>query len=326
MPDQDTPEPQAEQPQNGAVARRETFVPLPVHQGTLRPRNFPELIEMARMLAHSTLVPNAFRGQVGDVLVAIQMGGEVGLSPMASLRNIAVINGRPSIWGDALLALVQSHPDCEDVIEELNEETLTATCTVKRRGRTPTVRTFSKADAVTAKLWNKKGRQGQDTPWITYPKRMLQMRARAFALRDSFPDALGGLYVAEEAADMAQPIPVTATLSAADFALPAVEHRIEEETPETPASDAFSKSQVEQAASDEPTPAEVEQGAAGPPAEPEKKKAPTKKTAREKAIEAVKAADLSVDAAEEFIGKGRRDWNLTDCADVEVWAAKGGKS
>jgi hypothetical protein len=46
------------------------------------------------------------------------------------------------------------------------------------------------------------GLAGKQGPWQQYPKRMLQMRARAFALRDVFPDVLRGVYVAEEAADM----------------------------------------------------------------------------------------------------------------------------
>ncbi len=54
---------------------------------------------------------------------------------------------------------------------------------------------ISKEDAKKAGLWGKAG------PWSQYPKRMLQMRARSFALRDKFADALSGLIMAEEAQD-----------------------------------------------------------------------------------------------------------------------------
>ena len=85
------------------------------------------------------------------------------------------------------------HPKCEDVIETTTENV--ATCTVIRRGQTPVERSFSEEDAKRAGLWGKQG------PWTNYPKRMLQMRARGFALRDSFPDALRGMALAEEAQD-----------------------------------------------------------------------------------------------------------------------------
>jgi len=50
-------------------------------------------------------------------------------------------------------------------------------------------------DAKRAGLWAKQG------PWTAYPKRMMQMRARGFALRDAFPDVLKGMITAEEAQD-----------------------------------------------------------------------------------------------------------------------------
>jgi hypothetical protein len=71
----------------------------------------------------------------------------------------------------------------------------TAICVAKRRGRKPVTAKFSVDDAKRAGLWGKQG------PWTQYPKRMLQMRARGFALRDAFPDVLKGLITSEEAMD-----------------------------------------------------------------------------------------------------------------------------
>jgi RecT family len=173
-----------------AIARRGATTPVPV----LRLTNFDELVQFAQMAAKSVLVPPEYRGKAESIMLAVQLGSELGLSPMQSIQNIAVIGSRPTVWGDAMLALVQAHPDCLDVIE--TEENNTAVCTVKRRGRTPVVRRFSIEDAKTAKLWSKPG------PWQQYPARMCQMRARGFALRDAFPDVLKGLITAEEARDI----------------------------------------------------------------------------------------------------------------------------
>lgn len=129
-------------------------------------------------------------------MIAIMHGLELGLSPLSALQRIAVINGRPTIWGDGALALVKASGLCEAIdewIEGEKPETWVAVCNVMRRGDLiPTERRFSVEDARRAKLWGKSG------PWSEYPKRMLQMRARAFALRDAFPDVLGGLYLTEE--------------------------------------------------------------------------------------------------------------------------------
>jgi hypothetical protein len=114
---------------------------------------------------------------------------------MQSLQNIAVINGRPSVWGDAMKALVMAHHSCEWIKEVFDDATMAATCVCKRKGQPEQSMRFSKKDAESAGLWGKQG------PWKQYPKRMLQMRARGFALRDVWPDVLRGLITSEEAGD-----------------------------------------------------------------------------------------------------------------------------
>lgn len=162
---------------------------------SLAPRSLPEAMEFARLMASSDMVPRDYRGKPANVLLAVQMGADVGLSPMQAIQSIAVINGRPALWGDALLAIVQAHPHCEGVEEDYDTETDTATCVVRRRGRRPVVRTWTPEDARRAQLWGKAG------PWTQYPQRMLSMRARSWACRDAFPDALRGLASAEEVSD-----------------------------------------------------------------------------------------------------------------------------
>lgn len=159
----------------------------------LSPRTLEEAMKFADLLAKSTIVPKDFMNNAGNIFVAIQWGAELGLKPMQAMQNIAVINGRPSLWGDAVIALVRSSPLCEYIYETIDNGT--AICRVKRRGEDEQVRTFSDADATKAGLLNKSG------PWTQYPSRMKQMRARAFALRDVFSDVLKGMPVAEEVMD-----------------------------------------------------------------------------------------------------------------------------
>ena len=162
--------------------------------GALTPGNFEGLWRLSEIMAASGMMPKAM-DRPETVFVAVQMGLEVGLSPMQAVQNIAVINGRPTIWGDALLGLVRGSGLLQGIIETITGEgdAMAATCTVTRKGEQgDTVGQFSVADAKRAALWGKAG------PWTQYPKRMLQMRARGFALRDKFSDVLKGLYAREE--------------------------------------------------------------------------------------------------------------------------------
>jgi hypothetical protein len=169
----------------------------------MRPANMGEAMEMATMLSRSEMVPKSYRSRAEDVLVAMMLGSELGLNPIQSLQNIAVINGRPAVWGDALPALAQNHPAWGGMEESFDDSTMTATCTVWRKNGPRHTQTFGVADAKHAGLWDKAG------PWKAYPKRMLQLRARGFALRNQFADALAGLITREEAADMPHEIDIT---------------------------------------------------------------------------------------------------------------------
>jgi hypothetical protein len=141
-----------------------------------------------------------------QVSVAILHGLEAGLPPMFSVQNIAVINGRPSLWGDAIMALIHQSGLLEELVEsEFRDPRLKPDnpdgwgwkVSMKRKGLSGGVtRTFTVADAKRANLWGKQG------PWSTNPGRMLLIRARSFASRDLFADVLRGLTFREEAEDM----------------------------------------------------------------------------------------------------------------------------
>lgn len=168
---------------------------------SLTPRTIEEALKFADMIAKSSMVPPQFQGKPGDVLVAVQMGMEVGLKPLQALQNIAVINGRPCLWGDAVRALIQNSGKQEYCQE--SDDGQTATCTMKRRDNPKESKhTFSAKDADSA------GLSGKDT-WKKYPARMRQWRAYSWCARDLFSDVLKGLSIAEEAQDFELPRDVT---------------------------------------------------------------------------------------------------------------------
>lgn len=166
------------------------------------PQNIEQVFRLARAIKVANFAPKSYKTEE-EVAVAIMHGLEVGLTPMAALQSIAVINGTPTIWGDGALALVRASGVLVNFKEWMDGET--AYCQAQRRDQAePITRSFSVADAKTAKLWGKRGRDGQDTPWITYPARMLAMRARSWCLRDGFADVLRGLKMREEVMDYAE--------------------------------------------------------------------------------------------------------------------------
>lgn len=163
------------------------------------PRSLEEAFRVATALSASKMVP-ASLDSPEKVMVAIMAGAELGLAPFQSLQSFAIINGKPAIWGDGLMAVVRSQGFKVKEWLEGEGDGMIARCEVTRPDNGDTAQgEFSVADAKKASLWGKAG------PWQNYPKRMLKMRARAFALRDGAADVLRGFQIREEVEDY-QPI------------------------------------------------------------------------------------------------------------------------
>jgi hypothetical protein len=176
--------------------------------------NLDKSLRVAKVIVAGGMAPksyftNANVDPVAAVWTAMQLGHEIGLSPMASVQNIAVINGKPGLYGTGMLAVVESSRLLAAIAEGVEGEgdARRGWCEVQRIGRERRRYEFSMGDAKRARLTGKQG------PWQDYPDRMLLSRARSFALRDNFADVLLGLaHSAEELMD----IPPEA---------PALEHR-----------------------------------------------------------------------------------------------------
>lgn len=164
----------------------------------LVPQTLDEAYRLSQAIASSGLTPKGITTPE-QVMVAIIAGAELGLPPFQSLQSFAIINGRPTLWGDAIPAILWSHGfKIKEWMENSGPEypnEMVAKCLVTRPDGTEIEGEFSVGDAKEAKLWSKDG------PWQTSKKRMMKMRARAFAARDGAADVLRGRQIAEEVQD-----------------------------------------------------------------------------------------------------------------------------
>lgn len=191
-------------PQTQQLARRSRA------PSVLSPRNATELLEYSKLMAASKMVPDGFQGDPAKIAVAIQMGAELGMTPVQSLTCIAVINGMPAMYGDGLNAVMRASGELDlsfgaggiderppDVAWEKKE----GYCAIKLKGwDKPLERRFSYEDAERAGLI-KRSQGGANAkgvgPWISYPGRMLMFRTRNWAFRDAGAHILKGLQQGE---------------------------------------------------------------------------------------------------------------------------------
>lgn len=211
-----TDEPENQEPQGeGREVATVPKAPLAVGDlGYIVPTNVEEAARMAKAVIIGGFAPDSYNNDPNKILLGIMAAMEAGLQPLYGLRQIAIINGRPTIWGDAAMALVQS----KNLIAEYREEKIGTPptdkdlskwpddygwrVTIKRRGQTGEyVADFTVGMAKRAGLWL----NAKKVPWMQHPDRMLRIRARSFPLRDGFADALAGLAIREEVEDFHDP-------------------------------------------------------------------------------------------------------------------------
>ncbi|MFP4087735.1 MAG: hypothetical protein ACLFUL_13180 [Desulfobacteraceae bacterium] len=172
--------------------------------------NYDEAMQMAALVHNSGLAPKSL-DTVQKVAVAMLMAVEMGLPVITGLQNIAVINGKAGVWGDAVLSLVRNSGMMEPGYPKEREEGTPFTdgwtffCTVKRKGGQEVTGSFSWAEAKRAGFDNPQLRSGGKdpySPWTRFPRRMMQWKARQWVYRDEFGDVLRGMRLAEELHDI----------------------------------------------------------------------------------------------------------------------------
>lgn len=173
-----------------------------IREGVVVLDGMRDVMNMARHYCRANMVPRGLDGRnqaetESRVAVAIEFGIGLGFTPLQSLSAVCIVNNRPCLYGDSLMSLVVRHKAYGGHKAEWTGEGEKRVCTftifrlIAGESKPYSV-SFSYADAKRAGLLGKPG------PWSLYPDRMVFCRARAFALRDSFPDALNGAGLIEE--------------------------------------------------------------------------------------------------------------------------------
>lgn len=186
---------------------------VPIGPRGLEPKHGKQLMAMAKVAVQSGLVPKNLNTPQKVVIVAAT-GMEAGLSFFQSLRALYVVNGLPAWQGDGLMAVIRNKAGAALRFFDFRYESLPPTgtplkdwpddacciVTTERAGYPRRDFPYSVGDARQQGLWMKRGKNGQATPWITTPKRMLYYRALGLT-KDLWQDVLMGLPLVQEARD-----------------------------------------------------------------------------------------------------------------------------
>lgn len=147
-----------------------------------------DIWDLGDMLVKSRMIPSTVNTPEAAAAI-IMKGHELGIGPMQAFDSISVIQGKPTISPQLMLALIERSGLLEDM--SVDEGKDHCTITLKRRGRSPQTVTFDRSEAVAMKL------AGKDN-WLKQFGVMMYWRCVAKGCRRVFPDVIAGCYTPDE--------------------------------------------------------------------------------------------------------------------------------
>lgn len=166
-----------------------TVLPRPASEDRFTPRNVQDALALGQIVHKSRLYPVQ---SPEAATMMIMMAVELEISPLQALRGMHLIEGKPSLSADMMLALCKRKTEICEYFRLVKSTMTEATYTTKRRGEeTPTTLSWTIEQARQA------GLAGRGT-WQKHPDAMLRARCIAALARAVYPDLLLGVYEEDE--------------------------------------------------------------------------------------------------------------------------------
>jgi hypothetical protein len=163
-------------------------------------QQFEHAQRVAKMLSVSNLIPENFRNNIPNTMIALEMANRIGASPLMVMQNMYVVHGKPSWSSQFIISAINACGRFTPLRFEVTGTGDTLSCVAwayekgtKDRLDSPTV---TMAMAIAEGWVNKSG-----SKWKTMPELMIRYRAAAFFGRLYAPDILMGMQTAEEVDD-----------------------------------------------------------------------------------------------------------------------------
>lgn len=158
--------------------------------------------KMAQILSASTIIPDTFKGNVGNVMIAIDLAQRIHTNPLMIMQNMSVIYGMPSFSAKFLIACINASGlfatplRYEFVGEQGKDDWGCYAYAIDKQGEVLKGSTVTIRQAKVKGWYDKKG-----SNWQADPEQMLRYRAATRFQYAYCPEITCGLAVKEDLED-----------------------------------------------------------------------------------------------------------------------------
>ena len=174
----------------------------PVYQAQ---KHFETVQRMAKMYTQSTIVPQTYRDNIGNCVIAIDMAQRMQANPLMVMQNLYIVHGNPSFSSKFLIACINASgrytPLRYEWAGKRGTDEYGCRCYAYEVSDTehkePLYGSWVSIKMAKAEKWTDKA----GSKWITMPDQMLMYRAAAFWQRAYAPEISMGFLTKEEYED-----------------------------------------------------------------------------------------------------------------------------
>lgn len=164
------------------------------------PAAFEHAQRVAKMLMTSTMIPEHFRENLGNVMIALNFAARQNIDPFMTMQKMYVIHGKPGIEAQLAIALVNKSGKFSPIKYKLTGDGDKRECTAYAKEKA-TGEVFE-GPQVSIDMAKKEGWHGKKgSKWQTMPEVMLRYRSAMFFARAYCPEALLGIESIDEIRD-----------------------------------------------------------------------------------------------------------------------------
>lgn len=169
-------------------------------------KQFEIIQRKAKALTASTIVPETYRNNIGNCIIAIEMAERMGTPPLMVMQNLYIVHGNPAWSSKYLVGCINASKRFTTLRYEFRGEEgkpdYGCRCFAyeahDKDHKEPLYGDWITMDMANKEGWTKKS----GSKWLTMPNQMLRYRAAAFWQRVYCPEISMGLLTSEEAEDI----------------------------------------------------------------------------------------------------------------------------
>lgn len=178
-------------------------IPTSLPTASAETQAFELQLRKAKVFAASTLVPQQYRNNLPDCVIAMNMANRIGADVLQVMQNLYIVQGKPGWSAQFLIATFNQSGKFSAMRFEWEGKEgkpdwrCRAYATEKATGET--IRgAWVSWDMAQKEGWTKKA----GSKWLSMPEMMMQYRAAAFLVRAYAPELAMGLQTADEIIDV----------------------------------------------------------------------------------------------------------------------------